>query len=74
MKYGIPIISVDFIDKCVADMKHLDPEPFLLSETVEAQQFSSGKIVCKYHCKFIHSLNYCLCQCLSYALCCMHQG
>ena len=48
MKYGVPVISLEFIDSCIKDAQLLDPGPFLLSETLESKQFSSGKISCKY--------------------------
>ena len=47
VKYGIPVVSFDFITECIKSGKLLDPQPFLLSETLESQNFGSGKIVGK---------------------------
>ncbi|KAJ7391390.1 Protein mono-ADP-ribosyltransferase parp4 [Desmophyllum pertusum] len=47
VKNGIPVVSFDFITECIKSGKLLDSQPFLLSETLESQNFSSGKIVAK---------------------------
>ena len=47
VKYGIPVVSFDFITECIKSGKVLDPQPFVLAETLESQNFGSGKIVGK---------------------------
>ena len=44
VNYGIAVVSFDFVKECIKCGKLLDPQPFLLSETRESQNFSSGKI------------------------------
>ena len=44
IKYGIAVVSFDFVKECIKSGKVLDPQPYLLSETRESQNFSSGKI------------------------------
>ena len=46
MKNGIAVVSIDFVKKCIESGKLLDPQPYLLSETRDSQNFSSGKIAC----------------------------
>ena len=41
------MVSFDFITECIKSGKLLDPQPFLLAETLESQNFGSGKIVGK---------------------------
>lgn len=47
VKLGIPVVPFDFITDCIKSGKLVDPQPFPLSETLESQNFSSGKIVGK---------------------------
>ncbi|KAL9969636.1 hypothetical protein ACROYT_G021872 [Oculina patagonica] len=49
VKNGIPVVSFDFITECIKSGKLLDPQPFLLLETLESQNFGSGKIVARSH-------------------------
>ena len=46
MKNGIAVVSIDFVKKCIESGKLLDPQPYLLSETRDSKNFSSGKIAC----------------------------
>ena len=46
VKNGIAVVSIDFVKKCIKSGKLLDPQPYLLSETRDSQNFSSGKIAC----------------------------
>ena len=45
MKYGIPVVSVDFIDACIASGKLLDTDDFVLLGERASTSFSSGKIL-----------------------------
>ncbi|CAH3018315.1 unnamed protein product, partial [Porites evermanni] len=47
VKNGIAVVSIDFVKKCIKSGKLLDPQPYLLSETRDSQNFSSGKIACQ---------------------------
>jgi len=47
VQYGIPVVSFDFITECIKSGKLVDPQPYLLAETLESQNFGSGKIVGK---------------------------
>ena len=45
MKYGIPVVSVDFIDACIASSKLLDTDNFVVFGERASTSFSSGKIL-----------------------------
>ncbi|XP_032219397.2 protein mono-ADP-ribosyltransferase PARP4 isoform X2 [Nematostella vectensis] len=45
-KLGVPVVHIDFIDSCLSSGQLSAPDPtYILSETPESKQFSSGKIV-----------------------------
>ena len=44
-KWGIPVVSVDFIDRCVEDNCLLEVDPFVVVGKTAAKEFSTGKIV-----------------------------
>ncbi|XP_067050666.1 protein mono-ADP-ribosyltransferase PARP4-like isoform X2 [Acropora muricata] len=46
-KYGIAVVSYEFLAECIKAGQLLDPQPYLLSETKESQSFCSGKITTK---------------------------
>lgn len=53
VRYGIAVVSFDFVKESIKCGKLLDPQPYLLSETRESQNFSSGKIAGGlYICRF----------------------
>ncbi|XP_065826671.1 protein mono-ADP-ribosyltransferase PARP4-like isoform X4 [Oscarella lobularis] len=44
-KYGIPVVSLDFIDECIGAKKIVDSDQFVVVGTTKSQQFGTGKIV-----------------------------
>lgn len=46
-KWGVPVVSVDFIHACVDRGKLLEVDPYLVVGKTAAQEFSSGKIIGK---------------------------
>lgn len=44
-KWGIPVVSVDFIQRCVEAKKLLETDPYTVVGKTAAQEFSSGKIL-----------------------------
>ena len=44
-KWGIPVVGLEFVDKCLESDKLLEADPFVVAGKTAAQQFSTGKIV-----------------------------
>lgn len=44
-KWGIPVVSLDFLDCCLETGRLLEPDPYIVVGKTAAEQFSSGKIV-----------------------------
>ena len=44
-KYGIPVVSLDFIDHCVAQGRLVDTDSFVVAGRTAADEFKTGKIV-----------------------------
>jgi hypothetical protein len=44
-KYGVPVVSLKFLEECCKAEKLLDPDPFVVIGKTASQEFSSGKIV-----------------------------
>ena len=44
-KWGIPVVSLDFVDSCLEAGKLLDADKFIVVGRTAAEEFSSGKIV-----------------------------
>eukprot|EP00731_Ephydatia_muelleri_P031972 Em0023g479a len=44
-KWGIPVVGLEFVDKCLEVGKLLEADPFVVAGKTAAQQFSTGKIV-----------------------------
>jgi hypothetical protein len=44
IKYGVPVLHMDYVADCVIARKYLDPTPHLLSDSAREKEFSSGKI------------------------------
>ena len=47
-KWGIPVVGLEFVDKCLEVGKLLEADPFVVAGKTAAQQFSTGKIVGEY--------------------------
>ena len=47
-KWGIPVVGLEFVDKCLEGGKLLEADPFVVAGKTAAQQFSTGKIVGEY--------------------------
>jgi poly [ADP-ribose] polymerase len=45
VKYGIPVVSLSFLDTCVAQGKLLDADSFVVAGKTAADEFRTGKIV-----------------------------
>ena len=45
LKWGIPVVSVDFIHKCVEEEKLLETDPFVVVGKTAAKEFGTGKII-----------------------------
>lgn len=46
-KWGVPVISLEFIDQCITEGRLLEADQFIVVGKTAAEQFSSGKIVGK---------------------------
>ena len=44
-KWGIPVVSMEFVDKCIEAGKLLEADQFIVVGKTAAQEFSTGKIV-----------------------------
>ena len=44
-KWSIPVVGLEFLDKCLESGKLLEADPFVVAGKTAAQQFSTGKIV-----------------------------
>ena len=44
LKYGIPVVSIDFIDTCVAQGKLLNSDAFVVFGGKASTELSSGKV------------------------------
>ena len=45
MKYGIPVVSIDFVEACIAKGKLLDTDEYILYGEKASSSFSCGKIL-----------------------------
>ena len=46
-KWGIPVVSVMFIESCIESGKLLEPDQFVVAGKTPSEELSSGKIVGK---------------------------
>ena len=46
-KWGIPVVSTQFVTECLSAGKLLEADPFLVVGKTAAEQFSTGKIIGK---------------------------
>ena len=46
-KWGIPVVSVSFIESCVAAGKLLEADKFIVAGKTASEELSTGKIVGK---------------------------
>ena len=44
-KWGIPVVSIEFVSRCLEDGKLLEADSFIVVGKTAAQEFSSGKII-----------------------------
>ena len=44
-KWGIPVVSMDFVNQCLVEGKLLEADHFIVVGKTAAQEFSSGKII-----------------------------
>ena len=44
-KWGIPVVNMEFVDKCIGAKKLLEADQFIVVGKTAAQEFSTGKIV-----------------------------
>ena len=52
-KWGIPVVSIKFIEDCIENGKLLEPDQFVVAGKTPSEELSSGKIVGKnYACSF----------------------
>ena len=47
-KWKVPVLSVDFISKCVEAGRLLEVDPYVVVGRTASEEFSSGKIVGEY--------------------------
>ena len=47
-KWSIPVVSMEFVDKCIEAKKLLEADQFIVVGKTAAQEFSTGKIVGMY--------------------------
>ena len=47
IKHSIPIVSLEFVDKCIIAAEVIDHEPFIVGTSKAPDEFSTGKIVGK---------------------------
>ena len=50
VKYGIPVVSLSFLDTCVAQGKLVDADSFVVAGKTAADEFRTGKIVGEQGC------------------------
>lgn len=55
-KWGIPVISTDFIHECVSAGKLLEADKFVVVGKTAAEEFSTGKIIGVLHVYVVVSL------------------
>ena len=44
-KWGIPVVSLAFLDRCLEAGRLLEPDPFIVVGRTAAEEFSTGRIV-----------------------------
>jgi poly [ADP-ribose] polymerase len=44
-KWGIPVVSIEFVSRCLEEGKLLEADSFIVVGKTAAQEFSSGKII-----------------------------
>lgn len=49
-KWGIPVLSMEFVDRCLEEGKLLEADSFIVVGKTAAQEFSSGKIIGVFLC------------------------
>ena len=50
VKYGIPVVSLSFLDTCAAQGKLMDADSFVVAGKTAADEFRTGKIVGEQGC------------------------
>ena len=48
-KLGIPVVSTDYIDACIAEGRLLDTDPYIIYGKTKSEELKQGKIVGKFH-------------------------
>ena len=51
-KWGIPVVGLEFVDKCLEGGKLLEADPFVVAGKTAAQQFSTGMVVGECMCVY----------------------
>ena len=59
LKYGVPVVSLNFIDDCLEAKKLLEADGYIAVGKTKAEEFGSGKIVGAYFA-FLLNNKYCL--------------
>ena len=44
-KWGVPVVSVDFVHQCVERGQLLEADPYVVVGKTAAEEFSTGKII-----------------------------
>ena len=52
-KWGIPVVSMEFVSRCLEEGKLLEADSFIVVGKTAAQEFSSGKIVGMCLCSYL---------------------
>ena len=48
-KWGVPVVSVSFIDACLEASKLLESDKYVVAGRTASEEFSTGKIIGKNH-------------------------
>ncbi len=60
-KWGAPVVTTEFINKCIEKGVLLDTDPFMVVGNTADKEFSTGKIIGVYVCVYVHV---CVCVCV----------
>ena len=52
-KWGIPVVSMEFVSRCLEEGKLLEVDSFIVVGKTAAQEFSSGKIIGMWLCSYL---------------------
>ncbi len=67
-KWGIPVVSVDFVDSCLSAGSLLDADKFIVVGKTAAEEFKTGKIVGVCVCVRV-CMHTCVCVCVRMHVC-----